>query len=198
MSKLVSGSKIEKGRREGREGVEGWEALGLLGRWIVVGGGGRGAWVERRGCVVRPSGCVCKAKRPAVGAHLLTISPWRVALYTQTHIHSTHFPTLQRAYEEWQRCTWLALLNSEFFQHDNRTVAAKQNVKNYKYNSKGLLNHTSFCQLFGSTLFIKPYFYIFCPIIHTFYVEIPFMFPKHTQHLLDRQPRNMKIILWIS
>lgn len=48
----------------------------------------RGGYAKRKGWG-RPSGCVCKAKRPAVGAHLLTISPRRVAPHTEP-IH-THF-----------------------------------------------------------------------------------------------------------
>lgn len=117
-----------------------------------------GEGVQRRGCGERPSGCVCKAKRPTVGAHLRTISPWRVALHTHTHT----FPILQSTDEGWQ--LWLELLNSEMLHHDNRAVCAKQNVKNYRYNSKGLLDYSSFCQLFRSTLFIKPYFACFIPL----------------------------------
>lgn len=77
----------------------------------------------------RPSGCVCKAKRPAVGAHLLTISPWRVALRTRTHTHWTHtFP----GYGAQMRNDNFTLgWSCKMLHQDNRAVSVKQNVKNY-------------------------------------------------------------------
>lgn len=39
--------------------------------------GVKGMWGEAFG--------VCRAKRPAVGGYLLTISPWKVAPHTRTH-----------------------------------------------------------------------------------------------------------------
>lgn len=66
----------------------------------VIGSGWESGWDVSvcvrwgGGCGERPSGCVCKAKRPAVGAHLLTISPQRVALHTLC----THTFLLYRAH----------------------------------------------------------------------------------------------------
>lgn len=78
ISKLMSVSEIKKegdgkqGRVQRDEKPKGyWAGESYWVRGWLGGGGG--------GCGERPSGCVCKAKRPAVGAHLLTISPWRVA-----------------------------------------------------------------------------------------------------------------------
>lgn len=59
---------------------------------------------------------------------------------------------------------------------DNRAVSAKQKVKNYEYKSKGLLDYASFCQLFGSTLFIRPYFCKFYPTYNNINIQIQIMF----------------------
>lgn len=94
----------------------------------------------------RPSGCVCKAKRPAVGAHLLTISPWRVVLHTEA-IYTLFFGGrgFPSADEEWQLYRRLKLLNREMFHEDKTIDFATHILSNYKFNCKRLLSNANFC-----------------------------------------------------